>query len=413
MKVLHLSSRDVVGGAAVASYRLHNGLLNHGVDSHMLVQYKSVSIDSISGVGSRFRANISYFLDSLPVYISRCKRGTTFSPAYFPDRIIENVDRLSPDIIHLHWINGGFLRVETLLELNKPIVWTLHDMWPYTGGCHYSGECSRYTDSCGCCPELGSTSLNDLSHRIWKRKLAAWNRLPINFIAPSNWMAKCVKSSSLFSKADVSVIPNCIDTTEYAPSDRVNARDFLGLPVDKRLILFGAMSPMGDPRKGYQSLLNALKYLVEKGLGEDTELIVYGSTKTEMNSCLGMKIHYFGHLNNQKTMVLLNSAADVFIAPSIQDNLPNTVVEALSCGTPCVAFNIGGMPDLITQGVNGYLAKPFESVDLANGIIWVLSDEQRMMELSRASRKVIENKLSMHTVVDRHIRLYKEMLGSK
>ncbi|OGU15536.1 MAG: hypothetical protein A2076_12775 [Geobacteraceae bacterium GWC2_53_11] len=415
MKVLHLSTSDMTGGAARAAFRLHRGLVESGIHSRMLVQNKSGTDTLVAGSDTRwgrYLAMLKYTVDSLPAIISRRGRGATFSPALFPDRIARHVAGIAPDINHLHWIAGGFMKVETLPHLHGPLVWTLHDMWPFTGGCHYSSECSRYTDSCGCCPALGSSAEDDLSRRIWQRKARAWRALPLTLITPSRWMAECAAMSSLFSEADIRVIPNGINTTLFHPGDRSMARKILGLPLDRRLILFGAMSPTSDPRKGLQHLLPALKDLANNGWGERAELLVYGGSLSEKTPDFGIKARPMGQVSDE-TLVLLNCAADVLVAPSTQDNLPNTVMEAMACGTPAVAFKIGGMPDMIDHGESGWLAHPFDHKDLARGIIHVIENAGHREKMGKQARKKIVREYAENIVARRHINLYEELLGKE
>ncbi|MHB8121800.1 MAG: glycosyltransferase family 4 protein [Desulfuromonadaceae bacterium] len=413
MKILHLSTNDISGGAARAACRLHHGLQESGVDSQMLVQTKYSDDSSVTGSitqTGRLAAQFKYLVDSMPAIFSRCSRGATFSPAIFPDLLARHATAIAPDIIHLHWIAGGFMRIETVPNLNRPIVWTLHDMWPFTGGCHYSGECDRYTGSCGCCPELRNTIENDLSRRVWQRKAKAWRGVPITVITPSLWMAECAAASSLFSEADIRIIPNGINTTLFHPGDRSIARKILGLPLDRRLILFGAMSPTGDPRKGFQHLLPAIKDLANNGWGESAELLMYGETLSGKVPDFGMKVRSMGQVSDD-TLVLLNAAADVLVAPSIQDNLPNTVMESMACGTPVVAFKIGGMPDIIEHGETGWLAHPFDHKDLAQGIVHVIENASRREEMGRRAREKIVREYADNIVARFHIDLYEELMG--
>lgn len=414
MKVLHLSTSDINGGAARAAFRLHRGLLESGVHSRMLVQNKYGNDSFVTGSGSqlgRLVALLKYAVDSMPAILSRGSRGATFSSAILPDRLARNAARIAPDLIHLHWIAGGFIRIETLSHLNMPLVWTLHDMWPFTGGCHYGGECNRYTGSCGCCPELRSTVENDLSRRIWQRKAKAWQRVPMVIITPSHWMAECARASSLFAEADIRVIPNGINTTLFQPVDRSSARKKLGLPQDRLLILFGAMSPAGEHRKGFQYLQSALRELAANGWGERAELLVYGAKPPEKTPDFGMKARYMGQVSDDGVLRLINSAADVFVAPSIQDNLPNTVMEAMACGTPVVAFRIGGMPDMIDHGETGWLASPFDHKDLARGIIHVLENVGSDNKMGMRAREKTVGCFSEMITAQRHLDLYRELLN--
>ncbi len=409
MKVLHLCSTDVVGGAALAAYRLHQGLSKGGTGSQMLVQNKYGQDPSVFGSSSwagRQLAVAKYLVDASPAILSRRGRGATFSPASFPDRLPDEVARITPDLVHLHWICGGFVKIETLARLNRPIVWTVHDMWPFTGGCHYSGACRRYTGSCGCCPELGSDAENDLSRRVWQRKERAWRNLSITLVAPSRWMARCVGESSIFSRAEVMVIPNGIDTALFAPIDRSLAREMLGLPLDRKLILFGAISPTADLRKGFGHLLPAIKELASNGWGATTELVICGSDQSSPRPDFGMRARCIGHVSSQEKIALLNAAADVVVAPSVQDNLPNTVMEALACGTPVVAFRIGGMIDMVDHGKSGWLADPFDCGDLARGIMHVIGDAGRRAEMGRAAREKTMREFEIGNVARRYQELY-------
>lgn len=368
------------------------------------------STSRLSGYGRRL---ISFF-DKLPSIISRKKfRGSLFSTAFVPDQIVKYSEELLPDIYHVHWINSGFMKIETFSRLKKPIVWTFHDMWPFTGGCHYSGECIRYTDSCGCCPELVSKREKDLSQRVWMRKNKIWNNLPLTIVTPSRWLGKCASDSSLFSNADIRVIPNGIDINTYRPQNTATARKLLGLPQDRHLILFGALSATEDQRKGYDLLIPAVRAFSETDIGKKSELLVYGSNEPGFSSDFGMKSRYVGHIRKDEDMVMLNSAADVFIAPSKQDNLPNTVMEALACGIPVIAFNIGGMPDMINHLENGWLATPFDHKDLARGIVHVLENDDRRNEMGRKARQKAEREYSGSVISLRHIRLYEEILFSR
>jgi len=415
VKILHLSTTDREGGAALAANRLHRGLLGCQVDSRMLVQSKLGSDPTVTGSETalgRLAARVRYQLDSLPALISRRRRGTTFTPALLPDRLAGQIAGIAPDLVHLHWVAGGFLRLENLARFNRPLVWTLHDMWPFTGGCHYCGACRGYTGSCGFCPELDSSRESDLSRRIWRRKARAWRDLPLTIVAPSRWMAQCARESSLFAGARITVLPNGIDTSLFQPGDRRAAREILGLPQDRRLVLFGAMSPTAEPRKGFGHLRAALGELGAQGWGDRTELVVYGASDARHRPDFGLPTRYVGHVSDQARMALLNVAADLVVAPSAQDNLPNTVLEALSCGTPVVAFSIGGMPDLIEHGVTGWLCQPLDHQDLARGIAQVIGDPALRQTLGQQARAKVEREFSESLVARRHLELYEKLLGS-
>jgi len=318
---------------------------------------------------------------------------------------------INPDVVHLFWVNSSFMKVETLRQFKKPIIWTLHDMWPFTGGCHYDDECGRFRQSCGLCPILGSASNHDLSRQIWERKQQSWRDVPIVVIATSHWLAEIAKASTLFKDKRIEVIPNGLDTAKYKPFDKRAAREVYGLPQDKNLILFSAMGVTLDKRKGSHLLYPALKKIAQAGWGERTELVVIGATTPANPPDLGMKVHYMGQLHDEISQILLYSAADATVAPSTQENLSNTVMESLSCGTPVVAFNIGGMPDMIDHQSSGYLARAFEPDDLAAGIVWVLEDKVRHEVISRQARKTVEERYAIEAIAHRYLALYQDVIS--
>ena len=284
-------------------------------------------------------------------------------------------------------------------------------MWPMTGGCHYSKDCDRYKRNCGNCPQLHSTKENDLSRKTWKRKQKAWNNLNITIVTPSMWLAKCARESSLFRNSRIEVIPYGLDTNIYKPIAKKIARDLLGLPQDKQLILFLSLAATSDKRKGFHLLQAALKKLSQESLNNHLEIMVVGASKPKTLPDFGFKSHYLGTLNDDLTLALAYSAADVFVAPSIQDNLPNTVMEAIACGIPCVAFEIGGMPDMIDHKQNGYLAKPYCTDDLSQGISWILEDSNHYQQLSISARQKTEQQFSQTIQANRYLSLFEELLS--
>ena len=284
-------------------------------------------------------------------------------------------------------------------------------MWSFTGGCHYNEDCDKYTANCGACPILGSTKEADLSRQIWQRKHKSWQDLNLTIVTPSRWLGDCAKASSLFGDRRVEVIPYGLDLKTYRPIDRATARNLLKLPQDKQLVLFLSLNATSDRRKGFQLLQPALQQLSQSGWQDKLELMVVGASQPENPPELGFKAHYLGIMRDDLSLALAYSAADVFVAPSIQDNLPNTVLEAIACGTPCVAFKIGGMPDMVEHQANGYLASPFETEDLARGIGWVLEDGDRLQNLSTFAREKAEREFALEIQARRYQTLYQEILA--
>ena len=415
MKPLILNTFDIEGGAAQAAYRLHKGLQSIGPDSQMLVQTKSGDDHTVIGPQTKIQKGFGMIrptLDSLCVQLYPKRDKVLFSPAILPENsLVTKVKRLDSDVINLHWVAGGLLKPKTLKHFNKPLVWTLHDMWPFTGGCHYDRGCGRYQESCGKCPILKTSKNLDLSHWIWRRKDRAWKDLDIAIVTPSHWLADCAKNSSLFHDFRIEVIPNGLDLNRFKPFDKHTAREILLLPQDKKLILFGAVNSTSDKRKGFQHLQSAMKNIDMNGWGNNFEVVVFGSSEPKNSLEVGLKIHYLGYLPGDIALSLLYAAADVMVVPSTQENLANTVMESLSCGTPCVAFNIGGMPDMIEHKHTGYLASPFNAEDLAKGIIWVLENYERWQVLSHQARRKVEKEFDIQTVAKKYADLYEEIIG--
>jgi glycosyltransferase involved in cell wall biosynthesis len=411
MKVLQLLMHEN-SGAGKAALRLHNRLVADNLDSIVMVSQKSSDIASVV-VPNKWS---KLYKQIQPVAIDKliAKLGVnqddTFSINCTPSLIDRDIKKIKPDLINFHWIGWEFLKIEDFKRLGVPLVWTLHDMWAFTGGCHYSGDCDRYTKSCGTCPQLNSNTDRDLSHWVWQRKRKAWQDLNLTIVTPSNWLAECAKHSSLCQDLRIEVIPNGLDLQKYKPIDKRQARNILGLPVDGQIILFGAISATGAPRKGFQFLKPALAQLSQDQNFDQIELVIFGSSQPTNPPDLGFKVHYLGRLNDDIALALVYAAADVFVAPSTEDNLPNTVIEALACGTPCVSFKIGGMSDMIEHEHNGYLAKPFDIDDLARGIVWVLADGERHQKLVDRARQKAEREFSVELCANRYAALYQEIL---
>jgi glycosyltransferase involved in cell wall biosynthesis len=413
MKSLIVNSHDIEGGAARAAYRLHQGLKSMGINSQMLVQEKLSNDPTVLAPKTRLEQGIArgkLTLETLPLKLYPQRDETTFSIQWLPDRIVPQLNQIAPDIINLHWINQGYAQIETLAKLKQPLVWSLHDMWAFTGGCHYNQDCDRYTISCGACPQLGSTKDWDLSRWVWQRKTKAWKNLNLTVVALSSWLADCARESSLFKDLRIEVIPNGIDTNRYRPINRQIAREILNLPQDKQLILFGSLKATSNQRKGFHLLQPALQDLSKSGWYNRLELVIFGAERPENPPEFGFNAHYLGTLSDDLSLALVYSAADVFVLPSVQDNLPNTIMEAIACGIPCVAFNIGGMPDMIEHQQNGYLAQAYKIEDLAQGIAWVLENRERYHKLSHRAREKVAQEFTQKIQASRYVSLFTEIL---
>jgi glycosyltransferase involved in cell wall biosynthesis len=340
----------------------------------------------------------------------RFASGALFSPAAGRSPNGSRVATIARDVTHAHWTLNGLLRPEDIARLAGPLVWTLHDMWAFTGGCHYSAGCERFNEACGRCPTLGSDDQRDLSHRVFERKLRAWRRLEVTIVTPSRWLAGLAGASRLLRDKRIEVIPNCIDTDVFRPLNRDTARAAAGLPRDRTIILFAGLTSVRDSRKGFHLLAPALELVARQVPGAAPCLAVLGASRPERPDALGVEVIYLGVVADERVTARLMAAADLFVAPSLEDNLPNTVMEAMSCGTPCVAFHVGGMADLIDHGENGYLARPFEVEDLARGIRFVLEDPSRRDRLGMQARQKTLASYAPSLVANRHATLYADLV---
>ena len=424
MKILIINTSDISGGAARAAFRLHDALLKNNIDSQMLVADKKSYVNSIMILSNkRMREKIWSKLDKVirivldKLLLARYKKTISkkfgmFSPQIITNKkLVKTVNEIHPDIVHLHWICLNFLSIADIAKINAPIVWSLHDMWAFTGGCHYVADtgnimCDKYTQNCGICDFLGSKESKDLSFKVLRRKKKAFTKIKtMTVIGLSKWLQNCAKNSSVFTNKKVVNLPNPIDTRIFKPVDKFQSRVLWNLPKNKKLILFGAMAATSTPYKGFTELIEALNKINT----ESIEFVVFGSSEPQNSPKLPHKIHYLGHLHDDVSLVSLYSACDVMIVPSKRENLSNAIMESLSCGTPVVCFDIGGNSDMVNHKINGYLAQPFDTLDLAQGIDWVLNNEN-YDELSQNAREKVVREFDYGIVAKKYINLYEEIL---
>lgn len=415
MKIVHINTYDGNGGAGRACLRLSRALKKQGIDSAVWVGYKFGSNPDVQSFSSR---GFSKAIAALGIILERLVSSFVSKPLRIPFSVplwgqnLTETDALkNADIIHIHWINHAFLSpryLRKLSRLNKPIVWTFHDSNAFTGGCHVRYSCDHFENECGNCPILKNSHSQDLSHKIWKSKSRAYQYLNFEIVAPSRWMADSVKRSKLMRGRAVNVIPNTLETDIFKPYDKALARKVLGIPENKFIMLSGFMPSRKDLHKGTSYLLEALQLLKDEQLN-DAELIVFGNRDEKRLTEFPVKTNFLGTISNDEKLAICYSAADVFITPSLEDNLPYTVMECLSCATPVVAFTTGGIPDMVDHKVNGYLAEYKSSHDLARGIVWVYNHTDRK-SLNESGRATVEQKFDENTIARHHIELYRKIL---
>jgi glycosyltransferase involved in cell wall biosynthesis len=417
MNILILNTSERIGGAAIAANRLMKALRGKGIDAKTLVLDKQTSDKNIISLQSSFikrqLARFNFLWERWIIFVhNRFSRRNLFKVSIANTGFDISGHPLvkSADVIHIHWINQGFLslgNMAKLMQSGKPIVWTLHDMWAATGICHYSGNCGKYTTECSNCPLLQGKTAHDLSYKAFasKKKLGL-NR--ITYVGCSRWIANEAKKSALLQNASITNIPNPIDTTVFKPCDKAATRQKRGLPVNKKLVLFVA-AKLSDTRKGMSYLVEASRYLQQR---EAEVVFLGGRIDDNLLHTISLPAHNVGFLPTPADMASLYAACDVFVTPSLEDNLPNTLMEAMSCGTPCVGFHIGGIPEMIDHKINGYLAKYQDAKDLADGIDWILFDADYQQLSQNARRKAIDC-YSEDVITIQFMKLYENVINAQ
>lgn len=403
IKVLHLVSGSLSGGAARGAYWLHQGLLNLGIESKVLIKSREIIDDSsvhsiLTGNKQKLKGVLDSQLDQLPVKFYRRRKDFIFSTGTRGFDITKHPLYQWADLIHMHWINDGFISIKDVGKIEKPILWTLRDMWPFTGGCHYSMDCIKYKTGCGSCIQLGSTKKYDLSHLILRRKEKNYSS-KMQIVAISSWLKEKAKESRVFKDFKIHTIPNNVNCTDFFPIDKKLARNILGIKTTKRIILVGAQD-VKDFYKGFGKFLAAIETLDR----ENYYLAFFGRFDKETIERLGFEFKNLGFLNDIISLRLLYSAADVFVAPSIMDAFGKTLVEAMACGTPVVCFDATGPKDIVDHKINGYKAIPFEIEDLSRGIKWVLSNNR--VELNSEARNKALKMFDTEVIANQYSKLY-------
>lgn len=417
MRVVHLATTDITGGAARSAYRLHQGLLELGEESVMLVRDKEADDPTVRRLEAgppRF-AFYAEMLHLTAIDQNRSDISNTHFSLGWPGVDASRHPLVQQaDVIHLHWVAGfqSPANVAALLGLGKRVVWTLHDMRPFTGGCHFSAGCEKFMTDCADCPQLATdparlpaAALADAAELLPSRYLQV--------VAPSRWLAECARASRLFSGLPLQTIPYGLDLRHFARHPRGEARRRLGLPQPGFFLLAGA-DHGAERRKGFLELSRALELCrmdaefrkrADEGL---IRLLCFGRS-SEAFKRLPIRVHTLGYLNSNETLSAAYSAADLFVLPSLEDNLPNTILEALSCGAPVAAFRVGGIPDLIEEGRTGFLARPGEAADLARVLVTSAANGPRLEAMRADCRRHAEKCFPLRLQASRYQELYRRM----
>lgn len=412
MRVLLINTSERTGGAAIACNRLMMALKKQGVRAKMLVRDKQTDRITVVALKPSIWLPIKFLWERLIIFVNnRLKRKGIFlvDIANIGTDVTKMREFEKADIIHMHWTNQGFLslkNMEQIMKSGKPVVITMHDMWYFTGICHYSSDCEKYKTLCEKCEQLGEgKSLTDLAKSVFEKKRKIYSQTHITFVGCSQWMTDLAKQSRLTEGHTVVHIPNAIDMEVFRPTSKEKAREALGVRVDKKVILFGAQR-ITDERKGFRYLVDACILIKEKNpdLADKIVIMVVGGDSTRTQGQLPMEIRSVRYVKEEQQMVNLYNAADLYVTPSLQDNLPNTIVEAMACGVPCVGFNVGGIPEMIDHKQNGYVVEMKNAKDFANGIEWALTADYAT--LSKAAHLKALDMYSEESVAKKYLEVY-------
>lgn len=422
MRIVQINTLDVQGGAARAAYRLHRGLLSIGANSTYFVREKRTRDDTVrkfvpdpSPDAAAHRAHCKAELDDA---YDAYKATRSPDIEQFSHESIDGdenffIQRPRADVINLHWVAGfvDYRLFFTPERIDVPVVWTLHDMNPFTGGCHFDQGCGRFQTHCGACPLLGSDEEDDLTSRIFDRKSAIFANWPahrLHIVTPSSWLRDVSRSSALFGRYEASCIPNSIETDIFKPMDKARARAALGLPQDMPIVLFMSHQ-VGLARKGFNELVQALSLLPEC---RNILLLAVGD-KSDVQIDVPFRLAKVSYVGDDATVAALYSAADVTAVPSKQDNLPNTMLESMSCGTPVVGFAVGGIPDMVKEGETGFLARAGNVPALSAAFITALADRDRLKACGVRARALVEQRHAPEVQAAAYLSLYERLINQR
>lgn len=420
MKALLINTSDHTGGAAIAALRLLKALRKQGVDATLLCRDRTLpaSCGEVRNLPPSVWHKIKFIIERLEIYLKNgCSREGLFAidTGHFGNDITRLPEFKEADVIHLHWTNQAMLSLKDLqkiLQSGKRVVWTMHDMWPFTGICHNAAECTHWQSSCGKCKLLKKPQPNDLSAKVFKQKEAVYKHGKITFVGCSLWLTNLARQAPLLNNQNVTDIPNPIDTDFYVPAGTngiptaQELRKALGLPQQKRLLLFTAFK-VTDPNKGIDYLIESLSLLCQEypEMRSKLGIVLAGKEAETLREAFPVAAYPMGYVTSEERMRQIYQASDLLLMPTLMDNLPNTIAEAMACGLPCVAFSVGGVPQMIDNGVNGFLAPCRNSLDFAHAIMRTLHS-QSYTGLCRNARTKAVTAYSEKAVAEKYLQVY-------
>ena len=409
--VVHFSHSDMAGGAARGAFGLHRALLAQGTHSRMVVAERLSDLASIASAfhgRSRYLHAIKRRLSAEIVRMQISENPVLHSTGLFGGAM-QAACVGAEEIVHLHWVCGGLLSLKEIAAVRNPVVWTLRDMWPFCGAEHYAPEdpSARWRNGYRRGNRIAGDRGVDIDRMVWRRKHVLW-REPVHLVALSRWLADCAQSSALMHDWPIRVIPNALDTACFRPWPKELARQMLALPLERPIVLFGAIGGTRDVRKGWDLLLQALPRVT--AAHPAVYSVVFGQSAASPHATSSLPIHYLGQLHDDLSLALTYSAADVMVVPSRQEAFGKTASEAQGCGCPVVAFAGTGLVDVIDHQHTGFLAKRGDPVDLGAGIAWVISDETRRRHLGVEARKRAIRLWSQSVIAEQYVELYEDVM---
>ncbi len=421
MKVLIVNTSERVGGAAVAANRLLKALNKNGIAAKMLVNNKNTDDSDVLEIPGKWRKKIKFVFERFLIFLLNGfskKNLFDIDPAFTGTNITRLDCFKEADVIHLHWINQGMLSLKNLrqiLQSGKPVVWTMHDQWASTGICHSTGDCIAFRNSCGSCPLLTHSGERDLSKRIFLHKQELNQQYSVLYITCSKWLKSQSEDSGVIRMQQIKSIPNPIDINLFKPVSKTESRSALHLPLDKKLILIGAVK-LTDWRKGFDYMLRAFYRLdgMYSSLKNQLEIVAIGNGVNSIQKDIPFTVNGFSYVSSEKELARIYNAVDFFFTPSLFENLPNMIMEAMACGVPCMGFEVGGIPEMIDHKENGYVARYRDVEDLISGFSYLLNlSDNNYAVMSRQCREKVENFYSEDRVANLYKVVYEDAMSER